>query len=594
MKKICIILFLSLLPLIRPLEAGVTVGGTYEMELKGNLQKDRQTDIWENDVKKTVPVPYGMLNQDHRLMLDFGLSHPDLLYRGSFGLEVDVYNPEGRDYYVDITDIRKKKAGVFISHVDLTLFTEYFQAYLYKWRGHRESTDLLKLYKCDWDLHSSRYLGIYSPVGIEVSGGGGTFLEGLFVAAGQTPSLANQSSVYAEYMRSFQYLESTLIYYERTSPYLDLSDPENILVYDIKKGYAEGVFTYPQFPQTEYIYSERVMAWDNKIRLYHHSLQFELAKYDATKHAFYYGMRLDTSPLPYRLGFILTAEKADRYAGNRKEYSLEGKVSPARSFTFSAKVDDRRPVYGPLFNNLLSAPLVGEHNREARIYSVSATYDPTRPTSLTHWNANFMEDALLAVRGEYRYTDYPGYTDNPVYFNWDDSRYIIYGGDRGLYPCKLHSFSAKLISNIFRPVKAIFYFNTGIKQARWPSSMAMVPWTKNYSSYLELRKEEDFLAGVMYLMDDWEIPEFGSYDERWPYKTNPYDYNRDIGIPWDHYLAFRLVKFFKAVSFELLYQYIVVDGRFDDTYEDLMDAYQRRDMLKERMNEVSVIFRLKF
>ncbi|MDD5066329.1 MAG: hypothetical protein PHF84_04720, partial [bacterium] len=272
----------------------------------------------------------------------------------------------------------------------------------------------------------------------------------------------------------------------------------------------------------------------------------------------------------------------------------EAKGFPRRGLSVSAKYDERKPVYGPLFNNLLTAPLVGEYNRQARIYTVSAAFDPTRATSLEHWNANFMEDAPLAVRCEYKYTDYPGYTDNPVYFNWDEDRYIIYGSDKGLYPCKLHSFTTKLISNILAPYKIIFYFNTGLKQARWPTYVAMVPWTENYASYIEMRKENDFLIGAMLLKDDWEIPEFGSFDERWPYKTNPYDYNRDIGIPWDYYLGLRLVKFIGTSSIELVYQYIYIDGRFDDAYEKYMDAFQRRDMLKERMNEVSLIYRIKF
>ncbi|MBN1899560.1 MAG: hypothetical protein JW827_12350 [Spirochaetes bacterium] len=589
--SIITILFLFAL---HPLSAELKIGGTYEMELRGNLQKDRKIEIWENEANKTVTIPYGIIDQDHNLYLDFFLMHPDNIYKGSFGLEVDMYNPEGLDYFHDISDIKKKRVTTFLSYVDLNLFNDWFTTHIYKWRGHRESTDLLKLYTSDWDLNTSRYLGTYSPLGIEISAGDDTFLDGLFVAAGQTPALANASTVFIEYMRTFKSVESTLLYRLRTNPYLDMTDPDNLTIYDITKGYVEGTFTRPEFPQTQYVYDEQVVAWDNKVRTYYHVFQLEIAKFDATKNAFYYGAKLDTSPLPYFLNFILMYEKADKYAGNRQEYSVEARVSPIRAIILSAKYDDRKPVTGPLFNNLLTAPLVHEYNREAKIYTAGFIFDPTMPTAISHWNANYMEDAPVAIKCEYSYADYPTYTDNPVYFNWDDDKYIIYGGDKGLYPCKLHKFSTKLISNYLRPYKLIFYFDTGLKQARWPTYVAMVPWTKNYSGYIELRKDDDFLIGFMALMDDWEIPAFGSYDEMWPYKTNPYDYNRDIGIPWDWYIGARVVKFFGISSVELRYQLIIIDGKYDDKYENYMDAFQRSDMLKERMDELSLIYKVRF
>jgi len=563
------------------------------MELRGNLQKNKEVDIYNSsDELETVRIPYGIIDQDHNLMLDFGLTHAKNYYKGRVGLEVDMYNPEGKDYFVDLTDIKKKRISTFISYVDLNFYSDYFNSYLYKWRGHRESTDLLTLYKCDWDLQLSRYLGIYSPVGVEVTGN--KFLKGLFVGVGQTPALVNQSTVYMEYARKFSFIEPTLIYQERTTPYLDLSDANNITVYDLTKKYVEGIFTFPEFPNSQYIYNERVIALDTKVNTYYHSLQFELAKYDVTQDAYYYGAKLETSAIfPDLLKLILMYENADKYAGNRKEYSVESRVSPVRALTFSAKYDERKPHYGPLFNNLLSAPLVYD-NREARIIEGSITWDTTRPTSISHWNANFIEDAPLAVKCSYQYTDYPTYTDNPVLFDWNENKYTIFGIGKGLYPCKLHKFSTKLISNHLAPYKIILYFDTGIKQAEWPTDVAVVPWTENYSSYIEFRKQDDFLIGCMFLIDDWEVPQFGSYDESWEYRVSPLDYNKEIGIPWDYYLGARIVKFFGLSSIELKYQYIVIDGKFNDKYEKYMDAVMRADMLKERMNEISMTYKVMF
>jgi len=394
-------------------------------------------------------------------------------------------------------------------------------------------------------------------------------------------------------MKSFKFLEATLMYKQRTVPQLDLSDPDNILTYDPDKGYVEGKFNPPQYPNVRYIYDDKIIAFDIKIKTYYHSLQFEIAKYDVKEDYLYYGAKIDTSPFPYFLNLILMYENADKYAGNKKEYSGEIKIKPIRSFVVSAKYLYRAPQYGPLFDNLLTPPLVYE-NREATVYSGSIIFDPTIPTSLAHWNANFMEDAPIAIKLEYNYTDYPTYTDNPVEFDWDANKYIIYGGDKGLYPCKLHNFNIKLISNYFSPYKVIIYFDTGLKQALWSTSVAMVPWTENYSSFIKLEKENDFSVSAMFLIDDWEIPSIGPYNEIWVFKTNPYDYNKKIGIPWDYYIGACIVKFLGSSSIELKYQRIIIDKDFDDPYENYMTAIQRKDMLKEEMNELSLTYKVRF
>ncbi|MBU1076767.1 MAG: hypothetical protein KKH98_05700 [Spirochaetes bacterium] len=545
-------------------------GGEYLMFLKMNLQKNKYSHSFDVDPEAPAlqEIKYGAVDQDHVVRLNFLVNPVDYL-KGDFQLEVTAGDPYLREkdiWHNDSPDFLNPKIGTYLTRADFLIMTRYFDTRIYKWAEHGSSGDLLDLYPAQWELEQSRRWGTFLPEGVEVTGK--ETINGLFLAVGQAPSYhsngkPNNSLLFTKYALD---MDATLIMFMY----------KHKLVEDQIVDSASGTFTPPSTPLHQVNVNDRIAACDITLDFLKFTKSLDvliegevagnfparpkLVPEKDRKDVYYTGaLKGIYKPFSDYLKLSGRLDYADVYSGNLRKMTGGVAVKPMYTFTIDFQGSYQEPLRDAVGTNFTTLPFVNMYNRKGEILSLSLTYDPTPLTEFNDKNANYDEDASLALQVGYVNSYYPTWTDIPIKVDYVENKYSIpAGGAFGLYPIELHKLFFKMISSKWYPFQIILYAEGGKKQAEYPSAVVAAPWTVYYDGYIEFAKLEDFSFSLLYSRSDWETPLFSNDTEALFYLKLD-NFHKEEGLPIDHRWLTRIRKFIKTSYIELRYELQIID-----------------------------------
>lgn len=188
------------------------------------------------------------------------------------------------------------------------------------------------------------------------------------------------------------------------------------------------------------------------------------------------GLVADGGVIPGRDGSLIW----DPGTGNRIEYEGCARIYLGY-LQIAPKILYRKPLVGPnpiiegyvstnglIYpgikpRNILDDPFAVTDNREAAIYEVVFTYDPTGANWFYNWDNDEREDATLAFDLVINYASYPTYTDAYTYVKSDGKTYAF---TKGLPPADVWTVASRIVSNPFSDWKIIARIETGKGQSR--------------------------------------------------------------------------------------------------------------------------------
>ncbi len=424
--------------------------------------------------------------------------------------------------------------GIFIKKADANIRTEYFDAHIFKNIGHKGWNDeLFGLYWDNWLTEEYFQQGHLAPEGVQFKGK--KFLSPFTIVMGEEPLFGEDPFILSRISIPINFINLTFYHREILT---DMKAKEGViyLIPNVSRAdYNNKVFIAipASTNKTKGIFDadNRITAFKAEYKIKEFIISGEVAKYKPAEKSLAYAGRLKTD-LFSLLGIEAKYLHNDIYAGNRNEFDLSLHLRPIKDILFMVDYKNIKPVSGEvefLFPPMIldSDALTWLNNRERSIIEISLVYDTTPSTWIKSWNINDTETGDFAGIITYKYFKYPTYTDYQEHFDyewrlwWQEKHQDTIEGKSvytyGKYPYTGNQFSAKVIANIFRPIKIIEDFNTGLKEAGVGSRYALTPFTINYTSNTEIHYK-NIIFTFLFAKDDWG-PVFGSAEWGIKYDT---------------------------------------------------------------------------
>ena len=180
---------------------------------------------------------------------------------------------------------------------------------------------------------------------------------------------------------------------------------------------------------------------------------------------------------------------------------LKGPLPEIEGQVISGKV---YPSVGP--RNIYTSPFAVVGNREARIYEVIFTYEPTGATWFYDWNNDDLEDAELAFNIVFNYAEYPTFTDAGT-FVMEDGSSAAFG--HGLPSANVWQVGSRIVSKFATDSKIIARISSG-KQQCWGEDPRLVQF---------------FTADIIGKIGNWLLKSYFKKDA-W----GPFDYYKWFNI----------------------------------------------------------------
>ena len=472
------------------------VGGQYVMKMVTNDTTGYYQYDWAWHPEGVTTQEWG-INQYHSLEMDIGLNYGRKI-KGICGIEAYA----NRVSYWD-TIYREDNVGVVISKVDLNLYGDWFDTWIFKNVGHYNWGDMFGFYREMYETEWAKQCNAFTPQGVEVNGRG--ILTGITAIAGEDPIWGNNSEAFLKYEKNIGITTFKLMY-------------KNKLVKE-EAGRIDtitGAMHYYDFN-----------PWDNRMSAFslsvgerkRFSVESEIERVDADEKNIAWGIKSRIKFIPEKAELLAQYIDAEPYAGNKKEIYLDLKFVPLSFVILNSNYTKRTNIE----EATSTFPPVVLDNREAYIIKESIIFDTTPGIPFRLWDGRFNEEenAPLALEVGYELTDYPGYTDRQKHYDYSTHTWWEEGvGTKGRSPAKLDRFFAQLVLNPFgRGDRIIVSFNTGLKQAT--AGADYVVEEKTRFKNIELNTKIGFFRGkILYLLDDWmpyqiDGPIYGmTYDER--------------------------------------------------------------------------------
>ncbi len=474
------------------------VGGKYEMRMITNNTTGYNQYDWAWHPEGVETEKWG-INQYHSLGMDLGLNYGRQI-EGVCGIEVYA----NKVAYWDTLTSREENVGVVISKVDLNLYGDWFDTWIFKNVGHYHWGDMLGFYREMYETEWAKQCNTFAPQGVEISGRG--ILDGITMIAGEDPIWGNSSEVFLKYEKTIELINFKLMYKDK------LTDEETGRI-DYVSG---GGMNYYDFNPWDDQMSAFALTIGEKERF---SVESEIGKFDADEKDIVLGIKSRVKLIPGQAEILAQYVNAELYAGNKKELNLEAKLMPVPWFTLEGSFTQRENIQGP---TSVFPPLVLD-NREGTIIKGSVIFDTTPEIPFRLWDGKFNEDenAPFALEAGYEFADYPEYTDRQKHYSYKDQVWWEETvGSQGRSPAKLDKVFARLVLNPFnRGDRIIVNFSTGLKQAE-AGAVHVVEETTRFKD-IELSTKIGFFRGkINCFLDDWmpyqiDGPLYGvTYDER--------------------------------------------------------------------------------
>ena len=483
-------------------------GGEYTMRMLTNNTTDFYQYDWAWHPEGTGTEKWG-INQYHSLLVNFSLNYSNRI-NGICGIEffankVSYLPTVDREGEIDEED----NVGAVISKVDLNIYGDLFDTWIFRNVGHYHWGDIFGFYREMYETEWAKQCNCFTPEGVELNGKG--IFNGLTVITGRDPIWGNSSEVFMKYEQNVGLTNVKLMYKEK------LTETQTGDIDTINKEIKEqNIRNYDFNP-----WDDRMIAFSLGIGdKTPFSIEGEVKTVNADEKNIALGVKNRIKFIPTYIELLTQYINADVYAGNKEELYLEGRLSPVPFIILNGNYTNRKNVQSPTS----AFPAIVLDNREGSIIKGSIILDTTPDVPFRLWDGRFNEEenAPLAIESGYEVADYTGHTDRQRHYDYEGEVWWEEEPDsQGRNPVKLDKLFTQLVLCPFENGdRIILKFDTGLKQATVGTDYVVEETTRFKN--IELNTKIGFFrTKFQYFIDDWKPyqidgPVYGmAYDERY-------------------------------------------------------------------------------